>query len=239
LARLAGLRLLRRYSLMAAFCGLQVAGAVAGVFLVSEGFHKAYWYSFVAIQIPLWTLAACIVVDTHNRAVEEFKGFHRLGQLLIWLGLGLSAVWVTGITLFTSSEELVGARDFLNFQERNVFFALLGLAILVGIFVEYFRLDPVWNVKIVYLTMLALFVGNAATWGARVAYDAEWGQAIELVSILWHVACLGLGAVLFSAAGEEPSVPSASDGPSTAVDEAVVLGRLEAINSSLLRVLRS
>jgi hypothetical protein len=159
---------------MAAFCFLQAFSSVTAVLLMAGGNLKAYWYFFLAMQIPIWTLAACIVVDTHNRAVEKYRGFYRLGELLIWLGLGLSAAWVLGITVFTSSEGLAAARQFLYFQERNIYIALLGLAIVVGLFIQYFRLEPVRNVKIVYFTMLASFVGNILIWASRMILTAGW-----------------------------------------------------------------
>ena len=48
-----------------------------------------YYWAWVATKPLYWTLLFCVLVEVHNRTLERFRGFQRLGHLFISGSLGL------------------------------------------------------------------------------------------------------------------------------------------------------
>lgn len=235
LGRLCFGRLVPSYPVLTSFLVFLVLQSVSSYLLITRFHGHAYAYNYIITQILSLTFSACLLIEIYNQVAGRYTAFHRLGQYAMRFAFAVSAVALVGVLLFVPAEEIQSQRSFLLFEQRNVYLALTGLALFLGLFIVFFDLRPCRNVRTLFLICAAMFAGEALFWVLRVSLEPAWRNPITLGSGLLHIACMTAGGLLFSRAGErQPAQAPVIAG----VDEGVLVGQMEALNQSLIKVLR-
>ena len=219
----------------------------AGIFILGRVYVMSsespdgvvYYWAWVATKQLYWTLLFCVLVEVHNRTLEQFRGFQRLGHLFISVSLGLVGCLFLVMTLLGPARASI--RRFLESQQLSIFLALTLFSTLLILFAAYFRLDVPENLRVIY-GVIAVSVTSATIFRAL----GDMGLLEQIASVgatrinsLIYLGCLTVGVLRFSAAGE--GCREALDSPITAgadVGRDVTQG-LESLNQQLARILRS
>ena len=229
--------LYRRYPVLFAFLIVASLDSVAS--------HIAYrhyaesviygWYWVVAQPLS-WTLYFCLLVEVHNRMLSGFKGFERLGQLLIYAASGAVSMVFLGMMFLEVSRETW--MQFWFLQRRSVYIGLTLFTMFLVVFGLYFHLKIPRNVKTLFGTFAILFGSVAMT----LILADMWGEAIGSVQrpvmAASYLLCIGFGAATFSLAGEQQPQPIQLREPLDVEAEAQLTSGLENLNDMLLRILR-
>ena len=236
----------RRYPVLLTYLALStVLGA--GMFILGSVYVMpsespdgvVYYWAWVATKPLYWTLLFCVLVEVHNRTLEKFRGFQRLGHLFISVSLGLVGCLFLVMTLIGPARASI--RRFLESQQLSVFLALTLFSTLLILFAAYFRLDVPENSRVIY-GVIAISVASATIFRAL----GDMGLLEQIASIgatrinsLIYLGCLTVGVLRFSAAGEGRR--EVLDSPITVgadIGRDVTQG-LEGLNQQLARILRS
>ena len=110
----------RRYPVLLTYlvfaAGLTVGSYVAYNYFAESVIFGWYW---VVVQPLSWTLYFCLLVEAHNRMLFGFKGFERLGQLLIYAASGTVAMVFLGMMFLEASRETW--EQFWFLQRRSIY----------------------------------------------------------------------------------------------------------------------
>ena len=120
--------------------------------------------------------------------------------------------------------------------ERDIYLAVAVVVFLLLMFKRLFRLNTAKNVHLIFASFGLYFAGHAAFSVLR-AYMGPWFNGVSNVgSILLYALCLGLGAALFSRAGEAKPSRRFSPREYTATAQAAAK-QLDTLNRRLVEVL--
>ena len=235
--RLWHLGLLRRYR------GLFVYLVATGFFAVSAIILREYavggspvvaiysWYWVTTTPVG-WILLFVLVLEAGTRMLDGYAGLERLGQIVIYLLMGLTAVLFFCMTVLDVSVETW--RHYWVAQQNAVYAALTGVCFLLFAMAKVFRLPVNRNVKIIFGSLGVLFALNAgfillANLGVRLD-TATIRPIMGVITLVFT----GAGTILFSQRGEGPrTMPTLDANPARAG------AALRDVNEALLRVLQS
>lgn len=197
-----------------------------------------YYWAWVATQPLYWTLLFCVLVEVHNRTMESFRGFQRLGHLFISGALGLVGCLFLAMTFLGPARASI--RRFLETQQLSIFLALTLFSTLLILFAVYYRLDVPRNLRVIY-GVISISVATATIF--RALGDMNLLESIASIGAtrinsLVYLGCLTVGALRFSAAGEEQRELLDIPLGGMAVGRDVTQG-LQSLNQQLARILRS
>lgn len=240
-ARIVRERLARRYplllSLLVAVALLAALGKVIALFAASAG-RSAYAAFWLGAQLVEWTLCFLALVEAFNLMLAEYPGLHKFGVRALQAGLAVCAAFIVGGLLWAQADSVGRLGLFAIFELRNAALGLTVLALILAGVGAAFGLRPPKNIQIVFAAVGLLLAGHALVWVLRLSLGPEWRGEAAIASSLLCAAVGWGGALMFSAAGERQREfrPAATVSPAA---EHEISGRIEALNESLLRVLRS
>jgi hypothetical protein len=235
----------RHYPILLTYLVLSTVLGV-GMFILGRIYEMAsqspdgvvYYWAWVATRPLYWTLLFCVLVEVHNRTLERFHGFQRLGQLFISVSLGLVGSLFLVMTLLGPVRASI--RRFLDSQQLSIFLALTLFSALLVLFAAYFRLDVPGNLRLIY-GVVAISVASATIFRA-LGDMSLLGQVTSVgstrINSLVYLGCLTVAVLRFSAAGEEQREVLDIPLGGAAVGRDVTQG-LEGLNQQLARILRS
>jgi hypothetical protein len=241
--RLAQLRLMGRYPVLFAYqCVATVRGLVLVVLLHGSrrllGFYGPVYF---ASQLVVWILYFLLIIELYSRMVEEFSGIRRLGNLVLYSGLGIVAA---ACSILMLSDHQAGFDyyplvSYLALQLRSVFLSLSALTLLLLLFVAHYRIRIRRNVWILYAFFGTYFVTSAAMFTMRRYFGAAFDPVRNFVGSLSYLCCLSGIAWFLSKAGEAESRPISVFGSkgSQELDAALSL-QLQSFNQVLVKVLK-
>ena len=230
--------LVRRYPVLFTFLVFVAASSIGShiIYRYYAGSVVYGWY-WVVGQPLTWMLYFCLLVEIHNRMLAGFRGFERLGQVLIYVASGTVGVIFLAMTLLeTSLEEW---SQFWVLQERSIYIALTLFSLFLIFFALYFRLRVPRNVKVLFGAFTMIFASLAVV---QVLGDimGERGASVErLVRTALSLLCMACGTFAFSRAGEMEPAPVEIRQRLDPQAEADLANGLENLNDVLLRILRS
>lgn len=198
-------------------------------------FYAWYWLLSRLLGV---TLLLCVVIEVYQRLVSGYPGFRRLGQAVLYLSLAAAAVFVLGLLVMDSPENLRTMRDLFVVRERSFYTALAILAVLLAGFAAYFHLRPPRNVLILFGVFGTCFVLQAFLWTLRNFLGVSFRPVRDVAAAVVFLVCVSFGAVAFSA--EDDGRPAPADGQGArARNDSDVSHRLRSLNKSLLGIHRS
>ena len=198
--------------------------------------HLYVWFFLVA-RIATATLFFLVLLQVYQRLVDDYYGFRKLGQMLLYGCLGLATVIVLGSIFLDPSANLRTLSSFWILQERGIYLALTAVSLVLLGFAIFFRLAPSRNVLTLFAVFGLMFASQASMWALRNFWGLGFRNTRTLVSSALIFFCLLMGTALFSKAGESESSMLDHRHPAGGSDEKFTR-RIEEINQTLLNVFR-
>ena len=249
--RLCGLGLAGRYWVLAAGLGVSLARTLGAVLLPTMVLHptggwrpfglQPYPLLYVTTQPLLWVLYFLLLLELYSAALEEFPGVRRLGRLVLFSALAAIALACAALI---SLDERRGVDPFpflgyLVLQERSVFVALSAVALLLLLFVSYYRLPVRRNVWVLWACWGGYFLSSAALLTLRWYFGLDFRPTRNLSSgLLYDLALLGTTCLLSRAGETEIRSLSPPWGDRSGEVEVALSLQLQNFNQALVRVLK-
>lgn len=186
-----------------------------------------FWLSNDAIQWGLWV---AVLAETATLVVSRYRGFVRLGGLILRTGFTVSALFLLFLWTIVPSHWIDELNNFWTFERYVVYGSLSLLAIVFSLFAAYFRLIPDHNTAVIYGVSTIILVSNVTT--AAVLQRGNLSMFYTDVAI--HFICFGAGAWLFEPAQE---LSPARENHAIAADLTPATRQLESMNDVLVRLL--
>ena len=191
-----------------------------------------YIYYWVVTTPVGWMLLFVLVLEAGTRMLDGYAGLERLGQIVIYVLMGLTGVLFVCMTVLDVS--LATWNQYWAAQENAVYAALTGVCFLLFAMAKGFRLQVNRNVKIIFGSLGVLFALNAGfillgNLGAKLD-PAVIRPLMGVVTVVFT----GAGTILFSRLGEDSrTIPTLDANPARAG------AALRDVNAVLLQVLHS
>lgn len=200
----------------------------------SAGYMK-YW----SLTEPvIWLFYVLIVIELYSLVLEKHRGLYTLGRWFLYAGLSLS-VLISGLSLLPQLSGGVAQRSRLLAYyyaiERGVDFSLLLFLLLILLWLTRYPVPLSRNVVVHSLAYTILFLSNTAGLLVRVILGKDLSRSVSTFFLGIGAACILIWLVFLTKKGEEVRVNVPSFGPE---QEKRILGQLEALNNTLLKVSR-
>lgn len=222
-----------RYRWFALLLATFIASFVLLVVLARAASIKShfYFYTWLTADALQWGLWVAALTEAATRVVERYRGFTRLGNLIIRAGLIVSAISVALLWTLMPSEWTSNLRGFWIVERYVVWGSLTVIALTFAVFATYFRLVPDRNTRVIYAVSTVILLGNLAS-AAALQYGN--GSLMHYSGIALHLICFSWGAWAFRVESEalSPGGPDLSAGATAATRQ------LESMNEVLTRLLR-
>lgn len=239
--RLWRLELAAQYPLLLAFLIGEILLNISGFLLLrlAGARSQLYLWFWPSSRVISSTLFLLVLLQVYQRLVENYEGFRRLGQMVLYASLGIAFAIVMGSIFLDPYTDLRTLWGFWVAEERSVYLALTAVALALLGFALFFHLIPPRNVLILFAVFGLLFIGQALVWTLRGFWGWNFRGARVLVSSALYFVCLLGGVAAFSRVGESVG-HLVSPGSLSAGEEngRTRTGRLEEINQALLNVFR-
>ena len=204
--------LTRRYPILFPYlCTLTVLGVIGYTLLAAEVrvFDRAAYTLFWMYTRPLdWALLFLLIFEVYRYILEDYQGLCKLGKWVLYAALMGVVVLIGALALIDPFQGAVLNRwhRFWLILERDIYLAVAVIVFMLLMFKRLFRLSTPRNVHLIFASFGLYFAGQAAFSVLRM-YMGPWFNGVSNVgSLLLYAFCLGLGAALFSRAGEEKPV---------------------------------
>ena len=201
-----------------------------------------YGLLYVLTQPILWVLYFLVILELYSRALEEFPGLRRLGQLVLFSALGAIGLACSSLMVLDQRAGIdpYPFLAYLALQERSVYIALSALAILLLFFASHYRLPVRRNLLVLWACFGGYFVWNAALLSLRFHLGADFRPARILLNAVAYDAAV-LGVTLFVSRAGETEIRRVRPlwGAGDRNLEAAVSHQLQSFNEALVKVLRS
>lgn len=223
----------RRYRWFATLLGAWVASfisllGIAAVVPRSSFYYAAAWLTLDAVHWGLWVAT---LTEAATSVVAQYRGFTKLGALIIRAGLTLSALLVGLLWTVLPRDWTSGMFGFWTVESYVVYGSLTLIALVFGAFVSYFRLVPDHNARVIYLVSTIVIVGNLATANLLLQNNHTMYYAVSFYQLM----CFGYGAWAFRTVDTRVVSTAMEQG---AYDASRAMRQLESLNETLSRLLK-
>jgi hypothetical protein len=231
LVRVLLLRLAAPYFWLLTYLAASIAGSLA---LMMQSFDtNEYAYTWIAVEIAKWTLAAFVTREVIGRVLANYQGISVLTRrtlLLIVFLCALGALTLVSFAFDAGSEPFPLLKVALLFQQGVALALLLCLVCLVA-FVLWFPMPLPRNVHLYCFAFALPLFAVAATVGVRVFVGAEWTRAMSTLSMALQAVAFAVWAVWIRLENESGApTPAIARGPET---EERLLAQLASLNQVL------
>jgi len=230
--------LYRRYRALTAYLVFRVPYTACGLVLFTNPGSSNYMKFWILTEPLVWLFYFLIVIELYSLVLEKHRGLYTLGRWFLYAGLSLS-VLLSGLALLPQlNGGTAQASHVLGYYyaiERGVDFSLLLFLLLLLLWLTRYPVPLSRNVVVHSLAYSILFLSNTAGLVVRVVFGLELAQSVSTFFLGISVACILMWLIFLTKKGEEVRVNVPSFGPE---QEERILGQLEALNRTLLRVSR-
>jgi len=219
---------LRRHRMLFLLLASFVASFAASVFLLQRyaASSAEYRYFVLSMDAIQWGLWVAVLAETATLVVSGYRGFVRLGELILRTGLSISAMCLLFLWTLAPSEWIGETARFWTFETYVVYGSLSLLAVFFALFAAYFRLVPDHNTMLIYGVSTIILISNVTT-------VAVWNHSTFYADLGMHFVCFGAGAWLF-----EPAQQLSLGGTRPAdANPTPAIRHLESMNEALARLL--
>lgn len=238
------LKLVRRYPVLFTYLALVAPTQFFGYLLYSSGGGgsqpKAYDLFWVISTPCDWVLWFGVTFEVYGHMLEKYAGVRKLGKIVLYGGLG-SVALIVAVLIYSDPYKIPDLNRWKSLwlkQEQGVDLAIAALVFVLLLFKRTFKLTVPKNVQLVFATFGLYFAGMAALLVVRTYVGPGFRPVRDLMGMILYAACLAVGGVLFSRAGEaEAASPVAND--LRPVMAARAAEQLQTFNDRLVRVLNA
>jgi hypothetical protein len=237
------LKLVRRYPVLFTYLVVVAPIQFVGYCLYTSGAvvwnQKAYNVFWVVFTPCHWLLWFGVTFEVFGHMLEKYAGVRKLGRIVFYGGLAGIAL-IVAILIYSDPYKIPDLNRWKSLwlkQEQGVCLASAALVFILLIFKKVFHLTVPKNVQLVFATFGFYFAGIAALMVVRTYLGPAFRPVRDLMSMILYAACLGVGGILFSKAGE---VVAAADQPQLSPAMAArAAEQLQSFNDRLVRVLNA
>ncbi len=231
--RLAATRLYRIYPYFFAFLSFQILRTL--VLLPLQPNTYKYALIFLVTQPVTWLLYILVVLELYSLALREHKGIASVSRWVLSGGLAVS-VLVSALTLRADLSRVAVRNKLLIYYsvvERGLVFSLVIFLLLITVFLLWFPVSVRRNVVLHAAVYSAYFISSTFALLVRNVAGYQTNRAVNMVLLFVDLMCLTLWIAGLNRHGEEhPVVVRRKWSPE---DEALLVQKLDALNSALIR----
>lgn len=230
--------LFRRYRALAAYLLFRFFYTGALLFFFANPRSPGYMKFWIITEPIIWLFYVLIVIELYSLVLERHRGLYTLGRWFLYAGLALS-VLISGLALLPQlSGGTAQASHVLSYYyaiERGVDFSLLIFLLFILLWLTRYPVPLSRNVVVHSVVYSILFLSNTAAFFVRVVFGLDLSRSVSAFLLGIGAACILIWLICLTPKGEEVRVSVPSFGPE---QEQRILGQLEALNKTLLKVSR-
>jgi hypothetical protein len=238
------LKLVHRYPVLFTYLVLFTVFDLLGSWLYGSGLRvggqKAYNVFWVLFTPLCWLLWFAIVFEVYGHMLERYAGVRKLGRIVL-LGSLASLGILVGVLLYLNPYRFADLNQWKLLwlkQEQGVYMGIAALVFILLGFKRVFSLTISRNVQLIFSTFGVYFAFSACLMVIRTYVGPGFRSTRDIISMLLYVACLAIGGILFSRAGEAQAGPPADGDPRSDM-AARAAHQLQSFNDRLVQVLNA
>jgi hypothetical protein len=248
LFRLWSTGLFRRYVWLSLYLSCMLIQGSVSMFLYYSGIRiggrSAYTLWWPLSQPILWLLTFGVIFEIFDRFLDGFRGLQKLGRMVVYGSLGLvgGAVVVSLMVDAFTFADLNHWKTFWLKQELSISLVTAGSLFLLFLFQRVFHTVANPNVRLLFVVFGLYHAADTALLLLRTYIGPEFRGVRDVAATSVYAACLLLGWLKFSPAGEIVSLVESAVGDARnelAGHAGAAARRMKSFNDQLETILRA
>ena len=231
--------LYRRYRALTAYLVFRAFATGATLLFFNKSSSPEYMKFWILTEPILWVFYILNVIELYSLVLEKHRGLYTLGRWFLYAGLSISVV-ISGLALLPKlnggTAQVSKVMGYYIAIERGVDFALLIFLLLILLWLTQYPVPLSRNVVMHSLAYSILFLSSSAGLFVRAVFGVQVSSSVSTFFLGIGTACILIWLVFLTPKGEEVRVSLPIFGPE---QEQRILGHLEALNNTLLKVSRN
>jgi hypothetical protein len=226
----------RRYKVFFAF--LLFSSFRSGVLMALDVGSGAYMKFWILTGPVLWIFYILLVLELYSLILESHKGLYTVGRWALWAAFAIAFLSSLATLLPPSNQAFFPSRvmGLYLLTERGLLFSLVVFLLLLLAFLSRYPVVLRRNAVIHSTVYSIFFLSSSLAFLFRSVFGHEVTRIASTLVMLIMAGCVAAWSMLLTPAGEAETRKTRSTlAPD---DEQRLIGQLDALNATLLRVAR-